>query len=250
MDKKFSQDVTIPCYQTDVNGRLKPAAFMDMMQDMAYLAATELGFGYEALQTHHTAWVLSRMHFTFDNPPSWRDRVHMETWHKGLDGLLFLRDFLLLDDSGKVRLSCTSSWIVIDVTTRRLVRSDSLGGIVAEDTQCHEDAIATPAPKLAMPRDAQVEKVSERKVTFSDVDLNGHVNNVRYVVWATDCLPYELMEQGRLSDVVINFNREILPGETVELYMATSEQDDRMLYYIEGKVDSRQAFITELSIRK
>ena len=58
------------------------------------------------------------------------------------------------------------------------------------------------------------------------------------------------MEQGRLSDVVINFNREILPGETVELYMATSEQDDRMLYYIEGKVDSRQAFITELSIRK
>ena len=92
---KFSQDLFVPCYQTDASFCLKPAAFMDMAQEIAYWAAQELGFGYDDLHHHHTAWVLSRMHFRFDDPPRWRDRVKLSTWHKGPDGLFYLRDFLL-----------------------------------------------------------------------------------------------------------------------------------------------------------
>ena len=57
---KFRQDISIPCYQTDVNLKLRPAAFMDLAQEIAYWAAQELGFGYDTLHIHHTAWVLSR----------------------------------------------------------------------------------------------------------------------------------------------------------------------------------------------
>ena len=60
-DNRFSTDITIPCYDTDASFRLKPAAFMDHAQEMAYLAAQALHFGYDDLQRHHTAWVLSRM---------------------------------------------------------------------------------------------------------------------------------------------------------------------------------------------
>lgn len=86
-DNRFSTDITIPCYDTDASFRLKPAAFMDHAQEMAYLAAQALHFGYDDLQRHHTAWVLSRMRMDFLNPPKWTDETTLYTWHKGQDGL-------------------------------------------------------------------------------------------------------------------------------------------------------------------
>ena len=40
---KFCQDICVPCYDTDASFYLKPAAFMDMAQEIAYWAACGLG---------------------------------------------------------------------------------------------------------------------------------------------------------------------------------------------------------------
>ena len=85
-DKKTIQRLTVTCYDTDVAHYLKPGAFMDMAQEIAYVSARSLGFGYEDLQRYGTAWVLSRMHIEFVAMPRWRDVVELQTWHKGVDG--------------------------------------------------------------------------------------------------------------------------------------------------------------------
>ena len=64
-DKKTTQRLTVTCYDTDVAHYLKPGAFMDMAQEIAYVSAQSLGFGYEDLERFGTAWVLSRMHIEF-----------------------------------------------------------------------------------------------------------------------------------------------------------------------------------------
>ena len=74
-DNKYYQETIIPCYDADASFHLKPAAFMDLAQELAYWAAGELGFGFDDLQTHGTAWVLSRMHIRFTDMPLWRDKV-------------------------------------------------------------------------------------------------------------------------------------------------------------------------------
>ena len=58
--KKFTQKLTIPCYNTDASWRLKPASFMDLAQDAATQHATILGFGYDDLIISNTAWIRSR----------------------------------------------------------------------------------------------------------------------------------------------------------------------------------------------
>ena len=116
---KFRQDISIPCYQTDRQLVLRPAAFMDLAQEIAYWAAQELGFGYDTLHIHHTAWVLSRMHIHFVKPASWREQVSIYTWHKGSAGLFYMRDFDLRNEAGEhrrkpaawyARKTCPSSW--------------------------------------------------------------------------------------------------------------------------------------------
>lgn len=247
-ENKYEQMLTIPCYATDASFFLKPASFMDYMQEIAYLAATRLHFGYDELQELHTAWVLSRMHFKFDNPPKWRDTVRLRTWHKGLDGLMFLRDFRMLDMEGRELLTATTSWLVINTETRRLVRSDEILDIVPASTQCRDDAIEESAPKVVIPKYLEKEKVAEHVVTYSDVDIIGHTNNARYMVWAMDCLDYAETVSDHVKEVWINFNKETKPGETVEIFKARTEEDGSVFYYVEGLIDGKSAFCVRIKM--
>ena len=242
---KFCQDICVPCYDTDASFYLKPAAFMDMAQEIAYWAASELGFGYDDLHVHHTAWVLSRMHFHFGNPPKWRDNVTLYTWHKGADGLFYLRDFYLQDPLGNRLVTATSSWVVIDERTRRLVRPEDLQDLMGLDDKV-DDAIEERAPKVAMPRGMEPEPAGEHTVVYSDVDIIGHTNNARYMVWAMDCIDYETASTRRVRDVYINFNKETTPGSTVQLFRLKTEEDGNLVWYVEGRVDGKSAFCVKM----
>ena len=244
---QFCQDVCIPCYQTNGNGVLKPASFMDLAQEIAYWAAQELGFGYDTLHIHHTAWVLSRMHVHFHRPVCWRDAVTLYTWHKGSNGLFYLRDFLLRSAEGERCVSATSSWVVIDERSRRLVRPEELAELMRLD-HAVEDAIAEPAPKVAFPKGdtrsepGTTEAAGEHRVVYSDIDILGHTNNARYVVWAMDCLPPEAAARP-FKDLYINFNKETRLGDTVQLFRLRQENG----WLVEGRVDGKSCFVVQLA---
>ena len=240
---QFCQDLIVPCYQTDASFFLKPAAFMDLAQEIAFWAAQLLGFGYDDLQVHHTAWVLSRMHIRFTDPPRWRDAVTLRTWHKGLNGLFFLRDFRLLDAAGKERITATSSWVVIDTETRRLVRPEHLRHLLEAEGEV-ESAIADPAPKTVFPESPEAEAAGEHTVTYADIDILGHTNNARYMVWAMDALPYELTSARRVSEFFIQFNKETRPGSTVELFRCRGEDAD--IWYVDGRQEGKSVFTVKI----
>ena len=250
---RFSTDITIPCYDTDASFHLKPAAFMDHAQEMAYLAAGALHFGYEDLQKHHTAWVLSRMRMDFLNPPVWTDETTLYTWHKGLDGLFFLRDFELrgkgdtdFADKSKALVACTSSWIVMNVETRRLVRSDEVLNMVPATTQCPDHAIQTPCEKIVMPKNILAEEVGCHKAAYSDIDVLGHTNNARYVVWAMDSIDYPVVAGNRVRCISVNFIKETKPGEEVRIFRSSVEADGRKTYFIEGKIEDKPCFCARI----
>lgn len=250
MDNRLKNELTISCYNTDCSFRMKPSAFMDFAQDMAYHAAGMFNFGYEDLQKQGTVWVLSRMHIHFKETPKWLDEVEMTTWHKGLDGLYFLRDFSMNSKDGTPMVAATSSWVVINKETRRFVRSDELESLFDESAICKDNAIETPAPKVIMPRGINPEKVGEHKVSYSDVDFIGHTNNARYIVWAMDAIDYEITSKRQLSDLVINFSHETTQGQVVELFRHKVETvNDELKYIVEGKTDGKTAFCVELSFK-
>ena len=124
--KKTIQHLKVTCYDTDVAHFLKPGAFMDMAQEIAYVSADSLGFGYDDLQRFGTAWVLSRFEIHFLQMPRWKDAVELQTWHKGFEGPFYVRDFRLLGADGQPAVAATSSWLIIDTATRRLLRREHL----------------------------------------------------------------------------------------------------------------------------
>lgn len=237
---KYRQDICIPCYQTNRNAVLRPASFMDMAQEIAYWAAQDLGFGYENLHVHHTAWVLTRMHVHFEKMLRWHDVASLYTWHKGANGLFYLRDFELKGPDGSLAVQATSSWVVIDERTRHFVRPEDLPPSLVLDYQVGH-AIEQESPKVVLPREAQPEAAGEHTVAYSDIDIIGHTNNVRYVVWAMDCLQPQVALQP-MKDLYINFNKETTEGETVQLYRL----QEGSTWYVEGRVDGKSCFVVKM----
>ena len=248
LSRRFSLHSELTCYQVDSAMRLKPAAFMDLAQEIAYQAATRLGFGYEALQKEGTAWVLSRLHFKFIEHPLWRDSFTLSTWHKGPSGPFYLRDFAMSGADGSVVVVGTSSWVIIDVVNRRMCRVSDIMERIPDSTICTEDAIGEPAAKTVMPRGSEPETVAVHQVEYSDVDFLGHTNNARYMVWAMDCIDYDELISHPAAEVSITFNHETHAGDKVILERLRVEgSDGGLTYYIEGKLaDGRSAFCTKI----
>lgn len=240
---KHTQNLTIPCFSTDASWRLKPAAFMDLAQEAAGLHAVYLGFGYDELIKKQTAWILARVNVKFIDTPLWREDMTLTTWHKGFNRLFFLRDFIMTDKEGRPRVKATTSWLVLDLQSRSMVRDPQL---LEDGTICHENAIEAQADRVRMPRDVEAEAVFEHVVGYSDVDMLGHANNAMYMQWAMDAVDYEITSKCPVKEYTINFNKEVKAGEKVVLYRALVQKEDGLHVYVEGKTEAASSFCVEI----
>ena len=146
---------------------------------------------------------------------------------------------------GNVAVSATTSWLIIDLASRRMVRNSTLAENF--DNTALGDAIAEQAEKVSVPKGLELELVDTHKVVWSDIDTNGHVNNVKYVVWALDSLEYDLVSSRQIRELVVNYDSEVLPGQSVDLYRAVENTEDGIVCYIVGKVGEKSTFSVKFS---
>ena len=239
MGNIYSEDYAIPCYMCDIRSRLRPSSFMDIAQELAARGLDRLGFTDQEINKYNLVWIIARMSVRFPKVPHRLDTVTAQTWHRGLEGMFFLRDYRLIDSEGECAVASTSSWIVMDTRTRKAVRSDHVTDIIDPEPESSLTAMESAPPKLLFPRGAETISSGVHKVLYSDLDYNGHVNNARYVMWAFDALPLSISADKGISGFDINFNREARPCESVGLRYTQSGE----YYYVEGTVGEERVFI-------
>jgi len=240
MEKKISYSTEIPCFMVDRHKLLRPVAFFDLAQQMAMVGGEYCGFGEDVLWKFGVVWVLARMDVKFLKPVHRDDKVTINTWSRGPQSIFFARDYELLDESGERAVVATSSWIIMDFKSRRAVRVDRLEGFEVGEPQNDERVMDDEAHKVMLPRGVELQKVGEHRVAYSDIDTNQHVNNAMYIEWAMDVIPEEVVNARPVSEVSINFIKEAVPGEVVDLYHLEADG----AHFVEGRVGDGIIFTT------
>lgn len=241
MNLSHKEDLTIKCYETDILTNLTPFAFMNMAQEAANLHATEINFGYDDLIKNRLAWVLSRLRIKFLNTPKWRDKTTLETWHKGNDGLFALRDFLMSDASGSPAIVAASYWLIINIDTRRIQRTDHVPGYAESKADNPRDVMEEKCEKIVAPD--HIELHHEHIVQYSDLDMNGHTNNAKYIEWAIDSIDPAFLLNKTFKEIEISFNLESKLDDKIDLYIADITEN---IKYIEGKREDKSIFQTKM----
>jgi len=223
-------------HDVDLNKRLRLTSFLQKTQEVAEAHATLYRCGYHHLIKNNMVWVLSRMKVEIDRMPEWDEPVRIDTWHKRVERIFALRDFILFDANETPVVKATSAWLIMDICTRRMLRVEHVLPHLSQVNVPH-DAIHTVPDKLTAPEALILHHT--HTVRFSDLDLNNHVNNVKYVTWALDCLPMQTLSGQNISVFQINFNHEALYNDSVALLYAAQ---DTQTHYIEGKRKDQSLF--------
>ena len=129
------------------------------------------------------------------------------------------RDFDLYCNGEPVG-EAVSTWVLADLTTHKLKRLSEIsefhvttGGDLCKSIMLHRNR---------MPE--QMTPVEQRPLRYSDCDVNGHVNNVRYADYACDAMHMETEGEGKfVSSFHISYLKECLPGETISLSVGRQE---------------------------
>lgn len=230
--KHLTINYNIDTSRVDCYKNYLPQAFMTDAQEIAHRHATAIGFGYKDLITSNTAWVLSRMKVHFLRQPKWDEEVKLTTWHKGRDGVFSLRDFQIHDNTnGELVVEATSSWLIIDLASRRMLRPDHALGEKGESTTFEQDAIAEHCQKIVVPKESPLLFSHSIRVMYSDTDMNMHTNNTHYMRWAVDAIAPELLKGREIEQFQINFNQESKLSDEIKINVASYDADS---YYIEG----------------
>lgn len=219
--KSLQETYKIKSYEADLNAALKPQSMMLLMQELANLHADALGFGYDNLMEKGIIWVLSRSHVIFRRVPKWREKVSFRTWHKGSDKLFGLRDFIMTGAGGEEIATATTSWLIIGTESRKVQRIEQhIGNDHPSVNLVH--AIEKPAPKLISP--PELKFIRSRFVEFTDIDMNNHTNNARYMEWALDSIHDTIPSDGFISEFAVNFNHESKIGEKLDHYSCKTDK--------------------------
>jgi len=242
---KYVENLRILSYETDCRKQLRPTAFMKQAQEMAMVAAEPIGLGYDAMMEHGASWVLSRLHFKFEQAPVWRQSVVFRSWHRGIEGLMFRREFHMTDEQENTLVTGTSQWVILNVAERRVMRPNAIADIIPAEPQSEDVAEESPAPKVVIPKSVEMAHVRTHKVNWSDIDFIGHTNNVQYLEWALDSLDTDFVAQHPVKEVAINFVRETHLDQEVDIHVGTDGEGN---YYVAGYFDGNvQSFITKIT---
>ena len=206
----------------DKSDRMTLASMFQFFQEAAISHAENLGVGREEMARTGQVWILSRMSVQVDRRPSYRESVTVRSWPRGGEKLFAIRDFDIRDKDDIPVISARSGWIIVDIEKRRPLRPQSV-----MDTLPQNDGLnALTSGPVSLSERGNLQKAAERKALYTDVDYNGHVNNVRYIQWIEDVLDPPLLEKAGKMRLDINYMNEILSGEVVEILSAPIEDEN------------------------
>ena len=205
--QKHIETKTLKTYQMDRHGLLRPIMLFNELQAMADTQAERLGRGRTYCFENNCAWVVTHYLVEIDQMPRENQEIELSTWPSGCDKLRAIRDFRIRDAAtGEEMVRATSQWVMIDLDARRPMRIDEA---MAEWCVIEERALNREFEKFPdFVPDVNL-KVTPR---FDDVDVNQHINNAVYAIWATEALGFEFRDQHKLRGISINFKKEIPAG--------------------------------------
>ncbi|GAB4169334.1 MAG: thioesterase [Calditrichia bacterium] len=180
----FKMEFVVRTYEVNQFGLATFQTIANYLQEAASIHAEGLGFGYSNMVSRGIAWVLVRLSVQMDAYPGWKEKVTVKTWPSFIDTVYAYRDFTIYNSQNHAIGKATSQWAIINLESKKIVRPSSINIELPEHTG-----------REFLPKYERIPSLSEPQhqlqfnVRKSDLDLNRHVNNVKYIEWALEAIP-------------------------------------------------------------
>lgn len=212
-------------FHCDFSNKLFMGHLGNHLLNAADFHSNDRDFGMNYLNPIHKTWVLSRLAVEMDDMPSAYDRFDVETWVDSAMRYFTNRNFRVSSpDDSKVYGYGRSVWAMIDTETRQPqnimeIRDGEIERYIETEKECP----LGPLSRVKMGKDLELVRTIDTH--YSDVDINGHINSVKYIEHVLDLFNIDWYRTHRLKRFDIAYVAESHCGDRLNFYTENCAED-------------------------
>lgn len=233
LDKVGCYEFLAEPFHCDFASRLFMGHLGNHLLNAADFHSNDRGYGMNYLMPRHKTWVLSRLAIEMQEMPKSYAKFTVETWVESAMKYFTSRNFKICasasdvsEETEKVYGYGKSVWAMIDTETRQPVDIFSIhDGLIKEYIETEKPCPIAASSRVKMGKDAEL--VRTIHTYYNDVDVNGHINSVKYIEHVLDLFDLDYYKTHFLQRFEIAYVAESHQGDLLNFYLEKVENDGK-----------------------
>lgn len=225
MSNVFEKEYKINIFDVDIDYNCKFSSLVNYLWDVVISQSEYLGETKEGFVNNQCIWVLLKYDIKIYEYPKFKDIITIDTKVLGTKKFYGYRQNTIKNSQGKIIGKAVSTAILIDFETRRPIR------ISYDQSKVYKiEGKLDKVPTLDdIPKINKEDYKKSYHIRYSDIDSNGHVNNVKYMEMAMDTLPRNILNKYKLFNIKVLFKKETTDGDTLHISSEVIDDNDDII---------------------
>lgn len=222
MSKSFTKKYEIHYYEVNNKLSCKLSSIIDFICDVGTQQSEYFGGGIDYCTKNNCAWVFYKYDIKMYRYPIFGETISITTQPVGFKKFYGLRKYMIKDEQDNLIGEALALFFLINIEKRRPMRiQEEQYGFYGVDGDVDYDISMD---KIVRTDEEQYHK--QFNIRYSDIDSNNHVNNVKYVEWAMEAVPLDLINNYNINRIKVIFEKETTYGDKISVSATVKDIDE------------------------
>ena len=210
MGLTYQMNMKIPFDMADMNGHIKLPDVILLSLQVSGMQSIELGVSDKTiLEEHNLVWIITDYDIEVVRLPRFAEEITIETEALSYNRLFCYRRFTIYDEEGRELIHMMATFVLMDRDSRKV---HAVEPEIVAPYQSEFDKKLIRGPKY----ESLEEPFSkDYHVRFYDLDMNGHVNNSKYLDWIFEVMGADFLTHYIPKKINLKYVKEVRPGGVI-----------------------------------
>ena len=244
MGLTYQMKMKIPFDMADMNGHIKLPDVILLSLQVSGMQSIELGVSDKAiLEDYNLVWIITDYDIEVVRLPRFAEEITIETEALSYNRLFCYRRFTIYDEAGQELIHMMATFVLMDRDSRKVhaVEPEIVAPYQSEFSK----------KLLRGPKYQSLENPISKDyhVRFYDLDMNGHVNNSKYLDWIFEVMGADFLTQYIPKKINLKYVKEVRPVGVITSAVEQTGMESKHEITSDGATNA-QAIITWQEIKK
>lgn len=244
MGLTYQMKMKIPFDMADMNGHIKLPDVILLSLQVSGMQSIELEVSDKTiLEDYNLVWIITDYDIEVVRLPRFAEEITIETEALSYNRLFCYRRFTIYDEAGQELIHMMATFVLMDRDSRKV---HAVEPEIVAPYQSDFDKKLIRGPKY----ESLEEPFSkDYHVRFYDLDMNGHVNNSKYLDWIFEVMGADFLTHHVPKKINLKYIKEVRPGGVITSAVERTGLESNHEITSDGATNA-QAIITWQEMKK